>query len=405
MQVPPCAKAGRVVYPGAMNDSAPYRAVDGSGRPSPDPCIPDLCIPDLCIIVPVLNEEGNVARLVERLDAALTGIVWEAIFVDDDSTDGTRDAVAAIGAADPRVRLLHRIGRRGLASAFIEGAQASLAPHIAAIDGDLQHDETLLPRMLAALRDEGCELAIGSRYVAGGGLGGWDRRRAGMSDLATRLSRIVLRVPVTDPMSGFFMIRRATFNLAVRHLSAMGFKILLDIMASLPAPPVLVELPYEFRTRTAGESKLDAGVLRDFAMLLADKLVGHIVPVRFLLFAAVGALGIAGHLLVLRLCLAVPALEFATAQAIATAFAIVGNFVLNNAFTFRENRLRGWGFVRGLLTFAAICSVGAIGNIGVSAFLFGPAVHSSWWVAGAAGALMSLVWNYAASSVITWRRR
>lgn len=366
---------------------------------------PTLPPPTLCIVIPVLNEEGNIAPLVARLDAALNGIAWEAIFVDDDSTDATRATVAAIGTADPRVRLLHRIGRRGLASAFIEGAQASLAPFVAAIDGDLQHDETLLPRMLAALRDDGYELAIGSRHVDGGGLGDWDRRRAGMSSFATRLSRIVLRAPVSDPMSGFFMIRRDTFARAVRNLSAMGFKILLDILASLPAPPRLIELPYEFRSRTAGESKLDAGVLRDFVMLIADKLVGHIVPVRFLLFAGVGALGIAGHMIVLRLCLTLFALAFPTAQAIATGAAIVGNFVLNNVFTFRENRLRGWGFVRGLLSFTAICSVGAVGNISVSAFLFGPSVQSGWWLAGLAGAVMSLVWNYAVSSVITWRRR
>jgi dolichol-phosphate mannosyltransferase len=359
----------------------------------------------LCVVIPVLNEEANIARLVERLDVVLVGIAWEAIFVDDDSADATRAAVAAIGARDPRVRLLHRIGRRGLSSAFIEGAQASLAPCIAAMDGDLQHDETLLPRMFAALHDGGCELAIGSRYVGGGGVGDWDRRRAGMSSFATKLSRIVLRAPVTDPMSGFFMIRRDTFERAVRGLSALGFKILLDILASLPAPPRLVELPYEFRSRTAGESKLDAGVLRDYLMLIADKLVGHIVPVRFLLFAAVGALGVAAHLVVLRLCLTLLAPGFATAQAIATGCAIVGNFVLNNAFTFRENRLRGWGFLRGLVTFAAICSVGAVGNVSVSAFLFSPAVHSAWWLAGMAGAVMSLVWNYAVSSVITWRHR
>ena len=359
----------------------------------------------LCIVIPVLNEAGNIARLVERLDAVLRGIAWEVMFVDDDSTDGTRAAIAAIGARDQRVRLLHRIGRRGLASAFIEGAQASLAPFIAAMDGDLQHDETLLPRMLSALRDDGYELAVGSRYVDGGGVGAWDRKRAGMSSFATRLSRIVLHAPVTDPMSGFFMIRRDIFERAVRQLSAMGFKILLDILASLPAPPRLIELPYEFRTRTAGESKLDAGVLRDFVLLIADKLVGHIVPVRFLLFAGVGALGIAGHLIVLRLGLTLFALDFPTAQSIATGCAIVGNYVLNNIFTFRENRLRGWRFAGGLLTFAAICSVGAVGNVGVAAFLFGPSVNSGWWLAGLAGAVMSLVWNYAVSSVITWRRR
>jgi dolichol-phosphate mannosyltransferase len=199
------------------------------------------------------------------------------------------------------------------------------------------------------------------------------------------------------------MIRRDVFDRASRRLSAMGFKILLDIIASLPEPPVIRELPYEFRNRVAGESKLDAGVLRDYLMLILDKLVGHIVPVRFLLFAGVGALGIAAHLVVLSIGLKLVELPFGQAQLLATAAAILGNFTLNNLFTFRERRLQGWAFLRGLATFALICSVGAAGNLGVATFLFDTA-RSSWWLAGIAGAVMSLVWNYAASSVITWRR-
>ncbi len=357
--------------------------------------------PELCVVVPVLNERDNIAPLVDRLRAVLAGIAWEVIFVDDDSTDGTREAVAAIGRQDARVRLLHRIGRRGLSSAFIEGAQASLAPFVAAMDGDLQHDEALLPRMFAALRDDGYEVAVGSRYVAGGGIGAWGRTRAGMSDIATRLSRLILRAPVTDPMSGFFMVRRGTLDAAVRGLSAMGFKILLDLLASLPAPPKLIELPYEFRTRVAGESKLDAGVLRDYLLLLIDKLVGHVVPVRFVLFAGVGVLGIAAHLVMLRLALFV--VNFEQAQTFATAVAIIANYTLNNLFTFRDRRLRGRRLVIGLITFSAICSVGAVANVGAAEFLFGQR-HAAWWFAGAAGAVMSLVWNYAVSSVITWRK-
>ncbi len=196
--------------------------------------------PELCIVVPVLNERGNIAPLVAALHAVLDGLAWEVMFVDDDSGDGTRDAIAGLGRHDPHVRMIHRIGRRGLASAFIEGAQASQAPFVAAMDGDLQHDETLLPKMLAKLK-EGAEIVIGSRYVDGGGIGEWDAKRAGMSNLATRMGQLVLRTQVADPMSGFFMIRRETFDRAVRRLSAIGFKILLDIIASLPTPPRIVE--------------------------------------------------------------------------------------------------------------------------------------------------------------------
>ena len=218
-----------------------------------------------------------------------------------------------------------------------------------------------------------------------------------MSGIATRLSRLVLQVPVSDPMSGFFMIRRAAFDQTVRNLSGVGFKILLDLIASSPAPLALIELPYTFRNRGAGESKLDAGVLRDYLVLILDKLVGHLLPVRFILFAMVGLIGIVAHLLVLRLGLG-QRLAFGTAQTLATLVAILGNYLLNNLFTFRDRRLRGWLLLRGLLSFTLISSVGAFGNIGVAELLFGPE-RSPWWVAGLAGAAMSLVWNYAASSV------
>lgn len=362
---------------------------------------------ELCVVVPVLNEALNIGPLVAAVDRVLAGVAWEIMFVDDDSRDGTREVIADIARADPRVRMIHRVGRRGLSSAFIEGAQASIAPYVAAMDGDLQHDEAVLPKMLAALKDgpsgPGAEIAIGSRYVPGGGIGEWDAKRAGMSNFATKLGQMVLKTEVADPMSGFFMLRRATFDAALRNLSAIGFKILLDIIASLPTPPRIVELPFQFRTRVSGESKLDAGVMRDYLLLLVDKTVGHLVPVRFVLFAGVGSVGIVLHMLVLLLALKLLGEPFGIAQGVATFVAILGNFVMNNLFTFGDRRLRGtraWG---GLALFALICGVGAIGNLSVAAFLFGPQM-TSWWIAGLVGAVMSLVWNYAVSTAIIWRR-
>lgn len=354
------------------------------------------------MVVPVLNERDNVAPLVERLRTVLQGIDWEVVFVDDNSRDGTRDAVAAIGRADDRVRLLYRTGRRGLASAFIEGARCSLAPFVAAMDGDLQHDETLLPEMLAVLRGGAADVVVGSRYIAGGDLGDWDKTRAGMSDMATRLSRLVLRARVTDPMSGFFMLPRTVFERAAPRLSVLGFKILLDLLASLPGIPVVRELPYTFRSRVAGESKLDAGVLFDFGLLLLDKLLRGVVPVRFVMFAGIGAVGLIAHLIVLRLGL-LGGLGFPMAQAVATGCAIVGNFALNNAITFRDRKLRGRRALTGLIVFAAVCSLGAVANLNVASLMVS-AGHDSWWMAGVVGAVMSLVWNYAVGSTLTWRR-
>ncbi len=286
--------------------------------------------PRLSVVVPTLNEEGNIAALVEKLRHALHGISWEVIFVDDDSRDETRAVVRALSREDGRVRLLHRIGRRGLSSACIEGVQASTAPFAAVMDADLQHDETLLPRMLEALESGEADVVVGSRYVEGGGIGGWDSKRAGMSKMATRLGQSILKSPVADPMSGFFMVRRESFDASVRRLSAVGFKILIDILASAERPLRIKELPYHFRLRVAGESKLDSMVAWEYAVLVADKTIGRYVPVRFIMFALIGLLGLGVHLLVLGLGLDVAALSFPVAQATATGVAMIGNYTLNN---------------------------------------------------------------------------
>jgi dolichol-phosphate mannosyltransferase len=358
---------------------------------------------ELTIVVPTFNERDNVSPLLELIGAALPEVQWEIIFVDDDSPDGTAAAVREIAQRDPRVRCIQRIGRRGLSTACIEGILASSSPFVAVMDADLQHDEQLLPLMLEVLKGRACDLVVGSRYIAGGGLGDWDGRRAGISGLATRLSRIVCKADIADPMSGFFMVRRDVFEGAVRRLSGQGFKILLDLLASSPGAIRLKELPYQFRRRRHGASKLDTLVAWEFGMLLADKLIGHLVPVRFALFAFIGTIGLGVHLAVLRAALAAPALGFAGAQAAATLVAMTSNFFLNNLFTYRDQRLRGWRLFRGMLSFYLICAVGAVGNVGIASYVF--ASDHVWWLAGIAGAVLGSVWNYAVSSVFTWRRR
>jgi dolichol-phosphate mannosyltransferase len=163
------------------------------------------------------------------------------------------------------------------------------------------------------------------------------------------------------------------------------------------------ELPYEFRRRRFGESKLDTLVAWEYFMLLADKLVGHIVPVRFALFASIGAVGLGVHLMVLWASLTFLALAFAAAQALAAFVAMTSNFFLNNLFTYRDQRLKGWRLFRGLVSFYLICSVGAVANVGIAAYVF--AADQVWWVAGIAGVVIGSVWNYAVSSVFTWKPR
>ncbi|HEX5453376.1 MAG TPA: glycosyltransferase family 2 protein [Stellaceae bacterium] len=358
--------------------------------------------PDLVVVIPVLNEAENVPLVVARLNRALAGIAWEAIFVDDDSADGTADLVRAMARRQPNIRVVQRLGRRGLASAAIEGILASAAPYAAVMDGDLQHDEALLPVMLARIRAERLDLVVASRHIGDGGVGDWQRSRVAISGLAARLGRLVVKAELSDPMSGFFMIRREAFAEAMRALSGQGFKIMLDLFASAPRPLAFAEVPLRFRQRLHGESKLDAMVAWEYLMLLLQKLVGPAVPIRFLLFATIGALGIGTHLLTLWFATHVLRAAFPVAQAAATIVAMTGNFLLNNLFTYRDRRLQGRRLVTGLLSFYAVCGIGAAANVGVASMLFS---RHAWWLAGLAGAAVSAVWNYAMSSIFTWSAR
>ena len=360
-------------------------------------------MPQLSIVVPTFNEAGNVAELRDRVAAALTGVDWELIFVDDDSPDGTAERVAALAQQDSRVRGLLRIGRRGLSTACIEGMLASSAPLVAVMDADLQHDETRLRPMFEALRDTDLDIVVGSRYVAQGSIGDWDRARASISRLATRLARSVLKADLRDPMSGFFMLRREALLRSVRAgMSGVGFKILLDLFASAPTPLRFVEVPYSFRPRHSGESKLDSNVAWEYLLMLLDRWFGGMVPIRFIAFSLVGALGLGVHMAVLALLFRGFGAGFVTAQAVATLVAMTSNFALNNLLTYRDMRLRGWGLLRGWLSFVAACSIGGLANVGIAAYLFQQ--QGGWVVPAAAGVLVGAVWNYALTALYTWKR-
>ena len=356
----------------------------------------------LSIVIPTFNEAGNVRELLRRIENSLGADGWELIFVDDDSPDGTASLVRDLARSDCRVRVLQRIGRRGLSSACIEGMLASSAPAIAVMDADLQHDETRLPIMLAAMERDDADMVLATRYAAGGSTAGWNQTRTGMSRLATTLSSLVLKQPVSDPMSGFFLLRRHVLDANVRRLSALGFKILLDILATSKAPLKVVEVPYTFRDRFSGESKLDSLALWDFGMLLADKTIGRFVPVRFVAFTIVGGLGVFVHMVALSVSLKGLRLDFLRSQAIATVTAMIFNFALNNVLTYRDRRLRGWRWWTGLASFIAACSIGAIANVGVANYLF--LGQTQWAIAALAGVAVSAVWNYAVTKMYTWGR-
>jgi dolichol-phosphate mannosyltransferase len=357
---------------------------------------------ELAVIVPTLNERNNVAPLLARLEESLAGIEWEIVFVDDDSPDATAELCRQIGRGDRRVRVLQRIGRRGLASACIEGILATCAPFVAIIDGDLQHDETLIPRMLARLQAENLDLVIGSRNVQGGSMGRFASWRVRLSNLGRLASRRIISCELQDPMSGFFVADRRFINIAMPRVSAIGFKILIDLIASCPRPVRLAEVPYTFQNRASGESKLDTTVGFEYLSLVLHKLIGSILPVQFVMFAMIGLTGVFVHLAVLSALLFLGGAPFVRAHASATAVAIFANFFLNNIFTHRDRRLRGWRLLPGLIVFSEVCALGALSNFALAKLLY--SAGWPWHLAGIFGMAVSSVWNYSVTAAISWRR-
>ena len=359
--------------------------------------------PDVSVVVPTFNDRENVLELTHRIEQSLQGISWEIIYVDDDSPDRTAELLRDLAAQDPRIRCIQRIGRRGLSSACIEGMLSSSAPYLAVIDADLQHDERLLPQMLAELARGEVDIVVGSRYTLGASIGESDAGRAPLSRVAGRLSRSLVPYGLTDPMSDFFMLRRTAFDHALRKLSAIGSQILTDLFASSPQPLRFKELAYEFRSRRPADSKLDSLTLWGSAMLRMDKTFGHIVPVRFVAFALVGAMGVAVHFAMLTLLFRFADLRFAESQAAATVFTMSVNFVLNNQLTYRDQRLHGLQWVRGWLSFNLACGVGGIMNVGLATYLY--QISGTWYFAAIAGIVVGAVWNYAVTKSLTWNNR
>ena len=371
----------------------------------------------LGIVLPTYNERGNLRGMVERLDAALAGIAWEAIVVDDNSPDGTADEARALGAEDPRVRVIQRIGRRGLSSAAIEGMCATSAPVVAVMDADHQHDPALLPGMLAAVESGDYDLSYASRFAEGSSTEAWGRPdRVKASGLANAIARKVTGVELSDPMSGYFMLRSETLRKDAHRLSGVGFKILLDILATVDAPLRIKEFPMNFAARAEGESKLDRTVIFEFLVGLYDKWLGRIIPTRFALFGTVGAMGVvvqfAMLFLVLNVILGEPfkyghwdsdRTTFNIANAVASVTAMTFNFTLNNELTYADKRLRGFvPMSRGWAKFAMACAVGVFANVAATDAL--KRMHFHDVLAVLIGIIVASVWNFALSSKFVWGR-
>lgn len=357
---------------------------------------------ELSVIVPTLNEVGNIEILCNKIANALKEINWEIIFVDDNSTDGTKELLDRLSSQHLNISAIHRIDRKGLSSACIEGMLASKALIIAVMDADLQHDETLLPIMYAEFAQKPIDIAVASRFMEGSDLGDFSAKRELLSNIGNFLSRLMLKARLSDPLSDFFMLRKDVLREISQRLYGKGFKILLDIFASSKRQLNFIEVPLKFSTRHSGESKLDTTIALEFIGLLFHKLFGKVIPVKFILFSLVGLTGVGVHLFVLTLFHLLLTTQFIWAQTIATYIAMTSNYFLNNSFTYRDQRIKGKKLITGLLNFYLVCSVGALINVEFADLLYQKNIH--WVIAGTAGALIGSIWNYALSAIFTWKK-
>lgn len=220
------------------------------------------------LVIPTLNEAGNIPVLLDRIHAALEPMPldYEIIIVDDDSTDGTADVANEYAERDSRVRVFLRRGQRGLAGAVIHGWQHTNADLLGVIDADLQHPPEVLPSLLKPLLSD-ADIAIASRYVSGNGVGEWNRFRLFVSRCGTLATAPLQRngLKVKDPLAGFFVVRRECID--GLDLQPEGFKILLEILVKGKITKA-VEVPYRFGNRHSGKSKADVKVALQYFSLL-----------------------------------------------------------------------------------------------------------------------------------------
>ncbi|MDR2055524.1 MAG: glycosyltransferase family 2 protein [Desulfovibrio sp.] len=358
-------------------------------------------MPQYAVVIPTLNERDNILPTVERLENVLGSLDWEAIFVDDDSGDGTWQLLLSIARTKRRIRYIRRLGRRGLSSACVEGMLSTSATYIAVMDADLQHDAAILPALFAALASSDATVAVGSRYSGQGGIGQWDKTRARMSRFATALAASALLAPCTDPMSGFFAIHRRIIDKTAGDIFLSGFKILFDILTTPGVDLRVKEIPYTFNARIHGDTKLNTSVMIDFAWLLIKKICHRLPIANFAMFCFVGLSGVGVHFAALYLLLHVFAQSFVMSQSIATLCAMTSNYILNNKITFFSNELRGMSFVKGYFFFCLACTFGACVNVAIAQSLH--TASFSWFSAAAAGIVAGAAINYITSKLFVWK--
>lgn len=356
----------------------------------------------LSVVLPTYNERANVGPLVEQLLPLGQTYELEILFVDDDSADGTADAVLDLSHRHPCVRLIRRVGRYGLSSAIKEGILDATGDLVLVMDSDGQHEPVAVARTVATLLDQQVDLVIGSRFHPEAAIHGLSAQRERNSTWANGVARFSLPRyrQLTDYMSGFFALRPARALPFVRQVEVGGFKFLYELLALSHGQLSVAEVPLRFQPRSSGESKLDLAVVWDLGVSILHTLLLRSVPRRAISFALVGASGVLVQLLVNHLLMAL-GLTFEQALPPAVVVAATSNYLINNELTFRFQRQRGLALVRGLLKFLVVASLPVLANVGVASAFYS-LVSADTVLAQLVGIVVVFVWNYAASSRFVW---
>jgi dolichol-phosphate mannosyltransferase len=356
--------------------------------------------PSVSVVVPTYNEAGNVAMIYDALARALAGWSWELVVVDDDSPDGTGDAVRDLGRQHDNVRCIQRVQERGLCSAVHWGVQAAHGEVIVVMDGDLQHEPALIPKMLEALQS-GHDIVSGSRFLEGAAEKGLSDRRRRLSDWGNRLTNRFLGTALSDPLTGFFATSRRLFLDSIPLMQADGFKVFFDLVYH-NRNVTIRELPFDFQRRQHGQSKLQLYVLWLLACDIVSKLSRGMLPPRLISFVGVGLIGSIFHFSVLYACMGLGAV-FWLAQAIATVVAMVFNFTINNVLTYSDDRLRGRAFYKGLLLYSLIASVGIVANVSTAQITY-MRLQGHTFIAATTGLVIDVIWRFVVSNRLIWGR-
>ena len=356
------------------------------------------------IILPTYNEHGNIESIIGSLLKLKDRFELEILVVDDDSPDGTGDLVKSLSRKIPEVRLIRRMGRAGLASAIKEGLLDAAGDLALVMDSDGQHDPAAVTLTLNTLIEGGFDLIVGSRFHANAEIKGLSNRREHGSSLANAAARYSLNKSysrLTDTMSGFFALRLDRAMPFVRAVDVNGFKFLYEFLAISKGNLNVSEVPLTFQPRTHGTSKLDVAIFWDFLISVLHNLSFRLLPRRAISFGLVGTSGVFVQLVVNQVLMVIGGINFEQALPIAVIAAASSNYMINNALTFRFQRLKGTALLKGLLKFLIVASLPVLANVGVAS-AFHRFVSTDLITAQLAGILVVFIWNYAASSRFVW---